>query len=71
MNKDVKEGTKVTFDATIKGTPKPEITWYKEEIKLEPTDRIKIDSKEVGVKFEKYIVTILSYASVSTDDLLP
>ncbi len=46
-NKDVKEGTKVKFDATIKGKPKPEISWYKEEVKIEPTDRIKIESKEV------------------------
>ncbi len=47
MNKDVKEGVKVKFDAVVKGKPKPEITWYKEEVKIEPTDRIKTDSKEV------------------------
>ena len=49
MNKDVKEGTKVKFDATVKGKPLPEITWCKNEEKLEPTDKIKIDTKEVNI----------------------
>lgn len=47
MNKDVKEGTKVKFDATVKGKPLPEISWFKNEEKLEPTDKLKIDTKEV------------------------
>ena len=47
LNKDVKKGTKVKFDATVKGKPLPEITWFKNEEKLEPTDKLKIDTKEV------------------------
>lgn len=27
-NKDVKEGTKVRFDCTVKGKPTPEVTWW-------------------------------------------
>ena len=50
MNKDVKEGTKVKFDATVKGKPLPEISWFKNEVKLEPTDKVKIDSKEVNIR---------------------
>ena len=50
MNKDVKEGTKVKFDATVKGKPLPEISWFKNEEKLEPTDKVKIDTKEVNIR---------------------
>ena len=49
VNKDVKEGAKVKFDAIVKGKPLPEITWYKNEILLEPTERIQIITKEVSV----------------------
>ena len=27
MNKDVKEGAKARFDATVKGKPLPEVVW--------------------------------------------
>ena len=47
--KDVKEGTKVKFDATVKGKPLPEVTWYRNEVKLEPTERVNIVTKEVIV----------------------
>ncbi len=47
MNKDVKEGTKVKLDATVKGKPVPEVSWFKNEVKLEPTDTVKIQTKEV------------------------
>ncbi len=48
-NKDVKEQTKVKFEATVKGQPKPEIEWFKNEVKIEPTDRIKMETKEVNL----------------------
>lgn len=47
VNKDVKEGTKVKFEATVKGQPAPEVEWFRNEIKIEPTDRIKMDKKQV------------------------
>ena len=47
-NKDAKEGTKVKFEATVKGQPTPEVEWFRNEIRIEPTDRIKMDSKEVS-----------------------
>ena len=58
INKDVKEGTKVKFEATVKGTPKPEVSWFKNEVKLEPTDRITIDTKEVNI-----ILELISYGT--------
>ena len=47
-----KKEPKVKFEATVKGTPKPEVSWFKNEIKLEPTDRITIDTKEVNTILE-------------------
>ena len=47
MNKDVKEAAKVKLDATVKGKPKPEVEWFKNDAKLEPTDKLKIETKEV------------------------
>ena len=47
--KDLKEGTKVKFDATVKAKPLPEVTWFRNEVKLEPTERINIVTKEVIV----------------------
>ena len=65
MNKDVKEGTKVKFDATVKGKPVPEVTWFKNEEKLEPTDKLKIDTKEVRGD----VLTALVMESVTLDDI--
>ncbi len=45
--KDLKEGNKVKFESTVKGQPSPDVEWFKNEVKIEPTDRIKIDTKEV------------------------
>ena len=59
VNKDVKEGAKVKFDAIVKGKPLPEITWYKNEIKLEPTERFQIITKEVNFWFAIWKSTYL------------
>ena len=60
-NKDVKEGTKVKFESTVKGKPLPEVSWFKNEVKLEPTDRITIDTKEVIKGKWKIIVQCQKY----------
>ena len=57
----------------MKGTPKPEVSWFKNEVKLEPTDRITIDTKEVGIILEIIscgnIVAYTKWRSVTNNPL--
>ena len=46
-NKDIKEGASATFEATVKGKPLPEVTWFKADDKIESSERIAIVSNEV------------------------
>ena len=49
-NKDIKEGASATFEATVKGKPLPEVTWFKADEKIESSERITIVSEEVKGK---------------------
>ena len=42
--KDVREGQRVKFDAQVKGNPMPEIEWFRNDEKLEMTDRLRWDT---------------------------
>ena len=46
-NKDIKEGASATFEATVKGKPLPEVTWFKAEEKIEPSERVTVTCEEV------------------------
>ena len=64
-NKDVNEETKARFDAKAKGKPLPEITWYKGEEPLKPTNGMKIDTREVKGE----MVTYLSFDKAKEVDI--
>ena len=42
-DEEVIEGTPVTLTAVITGQPQPEVTWFIEDDKVKPSDRIKIE----------------------------
>ena len=49
-NKDIKEGASAKFEAAVKGKPLPEVTWFKGEEKIEPSERVTITCEEVKGK---------------------
>ena len=51
-NKNVKEGASVTFEATVKGKPLPEVTWFKAEEKIESSERVSVTCTEVKHQLE-------------------
>ena len=65
-NCDAKEGTTAKMNCTAKGKPRPEITWFKGEEPLEPTDRLKIDTKDL----KGDSVSILSLEKCTIEDTM-
>ena len=63
-NKDIKEGDSATFEATVKGKPLPEVTWFKSEEKIEPSERIVITCEEV----KGQLVVSLTLSDCPMDD---
>ena len=49
-NNDIKEGASAKFEAAVKGKPLPEVTWFKGEEKIEPSERVTITCEEVKGK---------------------
>lgn len=50
---EVIEGNPVTLTAVITGKPQPEVTWYIEEDKIEPSERVKVEQE--GNKYKLVI----------------
>ena len=46
-NKDIKEGASATFEATVKGKPLPEVTWFKADEKIESSEHVTMKCVEV------------------------
>lgn len=46
---EIYQGMKAKFTACAQGTPEPDSEWYKDDVKLVPSERVKIDTEANGL----------------------
>lgn len=70
-NQECLEYEDVTFTTKVSGKPKPEVAWFRGDLKLEPSDRIIYEEKEDNVytitikKVQSTVVNFIYYLHVS------